>query len=168
MKRLWRRVPRRIRELWWDLYEGIRSLIYWFPVIWRDRNWDHRFLLIVLRHKLAAIGSMYWFQEPSEDGDEDEILMDIKIAYDALTRLINDVHETEFYRRHEQKWGQPRFKLNDKGMMELDNPSVVTEQEHQEYREDLLDGWVRVHKQQEADLACVFSILEENLTSWTV
>lgn len=53
-KRIW---------LWWDmdgryyhkyLKEGIKNIVYWFPVIWKDRNWDKDFIYIMLQHKLKA------------------------------------------------------------------------------------------------------------------
>jgi hypothetical protein len=34
--------------------EGVKNLWYWFPVIWKDRNWDDHFIFEVLKHKLKA------------------------------------------------------------------------------------------------------------------
>jgi hypothetical protein len=39
--------PKHIRE-------GITKLIYWFPVIWKDKDWDHVFIYNILEHKLKA------------------------------------------------------------------------------------------------------------------
>jgi hypothetical protein len=49
--------------LWWrfdgryyhnDLIRGIKKLWYWFPVIWKDRDYDDHFIFEVLKHKLKA------------------------------------------------------------------------------------------------------------------
>jgi len=49
--------------LWWRhdgryyhkyLKHGVKNLWYWFPIIWKDRNWDHHFIFKVLKHKLKA------------------------------------------------------------------------------------------------------------------
>ena len=49
--------------LWWDFdgrylhlqfKRGIKNLIYWLPVIWKDRNWDDHYIFEVLKHKLKA------------------------------------------------------------------------------------------------------------------
>jgi hypothetical protein len=49
--------------LWWRydgkyyykfLREGIRNIIYWFPIIWKDRNWDSSYIFTMLQHKLKA------------------------------------------------------------------------------------------------------------------
>jgi hypothetical protein len=49
--------------LWWDndgkyyhkyAKQGIKNLIYWFPIIWKDRNWDDHYIFEILQHKLVA------------------------------------------------------------------------------------------------------------------
>ena len=49
--------------LWWYhdgqyyhkyLKQGIKNLWYWFPVIWKDRNWDDHYIFEVLKHKLKS------------------------------------------------------------------------------------------------------------------
>ena len=49
--------------LWWYhdgkyyhkyLKQGIKNVIYWFPIIWKDRNWDGHYIFEVLKHKLKA------------------------------------------------------------------------------------------------------------------
>jgi len=50
-------------SLWWRydgryyhkfLREGIKNIIYWFPIIWKDRHWDHDYIFRILQHKLKA------------------------------------------------------------------------------------------------------------------
>jgi len=50
-------------QLWWnhegrylhkEIKWGIQNLIYWFPIIWKDRNWDGHYIFDVLKHKLKA------------------------------------------------------------------------------------------------------------------
>jgi hypothetical protein len=49
--------------LWWNhdgkyyhkyFIQGIKNLWYWFPVIWKDRDWDDHYIFDVLKHKLKA------------------------------------------------------------------------------------------------------------------
>lgn len=35
-----------------NFYTGIRNLIKWFPVIWKDRDWDHHYIYHILDFKL--------------------------------------------------------------------------------------------------------------------
>jgi len=47
--------------LWWrfegkyyhkNLYRGVKNLIKWFSVVWKDRDWDHTYIYEILRFKL--------------------------------------------------------------------------------------------------------------------
>ena len=49
--------------IWWEhdgrfyhkyLKHGIKNIIYWFPIIWKDRNWDSHYIFDILKHKLKA------------------------------------------------------------------------------------------------------------------
>jgi hypothetical protein len=49
--------------LWWEhdgkyyhkyFKQGIKNIWYWFPIIWKDRNWDDHYIFEVLKHKLKA------------------------------------------------------------------------------------------------------------------
>lgn len=35
-----------------EFIEGVKNLIKWFPVIWKNRDWDHTFIYDVLQFKL--------------------------------------------------------------------------------------------------------------------
>ena len=35
--------------------QGIKNLIYWFPIIWKDRDYDHAFIEYMLEHKYKAM-----------------------------------------------------------------------------------------------------------------
>ena len=49
--------------LWWSMdgkyyhkyfIQGVKNIIYWFPIIWKDRNWDGHYIFEILKHKLKA------------------------------------------------------------------------------------------------------------------
>ena len=49
--------------LWWAhdgkyyhkyFKQGVKNLWYWFPVIWKDRDWDGHYIFEILQHKLEA------------------------------------------------------------------------------------------------------------------
>lgn len=42
-------------KIYHNIVEGLRSLFYWLPVIWKDRNWDYQFTLNVLEHSLRRL-----------------------------------------------------------------------------------------------------------------
>ena len=49
--------------LWWEhdgkyyhkyFKQGIKNIWYWFPIIWKDRDWDGHYIFEILQHKLVA------------------------------------------------------------------------------------------------------------------
>lgn len=37
------------------MFKGIKNLLYWLPVIWKDRDYDYGFLLKIMHHKMKAM-----------------------------------------------------------------------------------------------------------------
>ena len=35
-----------------NIIQGLKNLLYWFPVIWKDNNFDPHFIYEILKHKL--------------------------------------------------------------------------------------------------------------------
>jgi hypothetical protein len=49
--------------LWWEhdgkyyhkyFIQGVKNIVYWFPIIWKDRNWDGHYIYEIMKHKLKA------------------------------------------------------------------------------------------------------------------
>lgn len=58
-------IVRKLRRisLWWNhagkymhlnFIRGIKNIIYWLPIIWKDRNWDDHYIFEIMMHKLKA------------------------------------------------------------------------------------------------------------------
>lgn len=95
--------------LWRDFKTGVKNTIYWLPIIWKDRNWDHRYIYTILQHKLKAqskyIGGRDYHVTSKRDS---EIMM-------TCVRLIDKVGEgfytSEYQDYHKDKhWFTPAEK----------------------------------------------------------
>lgn len=76
--------------LWRDFKIGVKNIIYWLPIIWKDRNWDHRYIYTILQHKLKAQSKYIGDRGNHISAERDaEIMM-------SCVRLIDKVGE-EFY-----------------------------------------------------------------------
>ena len=76
--------------LWRDFKTGVKNIIYWLPVIWKDRNWDYRYIYTILQHKLKAQSKYIGDRGIHVSAERDaEIMM-------TCVRLIDKVGE-EFY-----------------------------------------------------------------------
>jgi len=102
-------------RLWWEhdgrylikeFIRGVKSIRYWFPIIWKDRNWDSSYIFTILSHKLKAqskyIGSRDIHVSAKRDA---EVMM-------ACVRLIEKVQDEwycmEYMDYHKTKnWFEP-------------------------------------------------------------
>lgn len=62
-KKLWIIKKLEIIPSWWNregkyyhkmFITSVRNLIYWFPIIWKDRNWDSHYIFEIMAHKIKA------------------------------------------------------------------------------------------------------------------
>jgi len=85
---------------------GVKNLIYWFPVIWKDRNWDSSFIFEILSHKLKAqskyIGKRDFHVTAKRDAE-------VMMTCVRLIKLVRDEHYQMEYMdyRKAKYWFQP-------------------------------------------------------------
>ncbi len=102
-------------SLWWEfdgqyypkyIKQGIKNIIYWFPIIWKDRNWDHGYIFTILRHKLISHNeciSKYNLHERSQQ-DARRITLCIKL----IDKIQDDYYNMEHMDYHKNKhWFEP-------------------------------------------------------------
>jgi hypothetical protein len=88
------------------LYRGVKNLIKWFPVVWKDRDWDHRYIFDILEHKLKS--------QAKYIGDRDIHVSAKRDAEIMLTcvRLMERVRD-EFYQMEYQDYHQTEYWFED-------------------------------------------------------
>ena len=67
---------------------GVKNLIHWFPVIWKNREYDHGYFLLILATKLELMEE--YFRTKSHCMDGDKQANDVKYAILLINRLIKD------------------------------------------------------------------------------
>lgn len=155
--------PRQIRQ-------GFQSLFLWLPVIWKDRNWDHIYIYIVLRHKLHLTEQLIRHHghhtKHVQDADK------IKLCINLLDRLTNDEYHNIAFKNHYKKWGEPEFNWKDSkshpGYSELDinYPKVKTDNENGIERKDFKRCSHHEAKLREQDLDLLFKLIRKNIQTW--
>ena len=161
---------RKIKSGWYNLKNGIESLIVWFPVIWKDRQWDHVYIYQILRHKLHLTEDLirnYGVHTKNiQDADK------IKVCVNLLDRLINDEYCDSAYKTHEDRWGVLTWKSD-----ELDNesetdhcllqyPNVKTPQDKEREVKDFRRAAKHETMLREQDLGYLFTLMRKHIQSW--
>ena len=172
-------------KLWWrfegryyhrNFIQGIKNLWNWFPVIWKDRDWDQYFIYEVLIHKLEKqanyIEQREWHTEAKRDAE--------KMRLCALLARIQqeDLYSTEYLDYLDQDF---EFVPTDETEEYFTMESTTT-------RDDLVDYLYKyrhqyklidkadkdnhqiaieiAHNNQERSRKLLFKIMEENIERW--
>jgi hypothetical protein len=90
-------------SLWWRhdgryyhkyLREGIANIIYWFPIIWKDRNWDQGYIFDILQHKLKAQSKYIGGEDRHTRAQYDAQRMNLCV--NLIQKLHDDFYEMEY------------------------------------------------------------------------
>lgn len=75
------------------LYQGIRNLIIWFPIIWKDRQWNDVFIYILLEKKFKLMSNMQ--RKYGNSTKHNEIADQLQWASALCSRILNESYLQE-------------------------------------------------------------------------
>jgi hypothetical protein len=149
---------------------GIENLIKWFPVIWKDRQWDHTFIYRILRHKLHLTEQFIRHNGIHANNVKDADRM--KICVLLLDRLINDIHFEMAFKAFHKKWGYSDWKFekdeNNKGSSRLifEYSTVKTKEDKMLHRKEFKRACDYEDFLKERDLEYLFSTMRKYIQGW--
>ena len=102
-------------DIWWrhegqyipsNFLDGIQNLRYWFPVIWKDRNFDHQYIFDILSHKLKAQSECIGGRDIHINAKRDaEIMM---TCVRLIEKVSSEWYSMEYMDYHKTKhWFEP-------------------------------------------------------------
>ena len=78
-----------------DIIKGIKNLWKWLPLVWKDRDWDHHFILETLKFKIVNTANYIKSHDRYVGADRDyEVMM-------TCVRLIEKIQEEDY----DGEWG---------------------------------------------------------------
>lgn len=90
------------------MIQGLRSVWYWLPIIWRDRPWDYVYLLKIWKHKIEQMEAATpdWLHVNAE-----EIAEEMRQTIGLIDDLISDRAEMDAAKRHEEIFGKSKHEF---------------------------------------------------------
>jgi hypothetical protein len=118
--------------LWWHhdgkyyhkyFKQGVKNIIYWFPIIWKDRNWDDGYIFNILKHKLKAqakyIGDRDFHTRAQQDARR------MRLCVKLIEKVQEEDYAMEYMDYHKDRvWFTP---CEDREGSSLYNSEVVNE-----------------------------------------
>ena len=80
-----------IKSTWSCIVRGVKNLIFWFPIIFNDAQWDNHYLEVILLKKLKAMEKHYRKEQTYlVEKDRLSTLYELQDVIVVLERLIED------------------------------------------------------------------------------
>ena len=180
-------------RLWWkfdgrymhrDFIHGVKNLFYWFSIIWKDRNWDHSFILQMLAHKLKAqakyIGDRNFHTTAKRDA---EIML---TCVRLIEKLDSGYYELEYFDYHESDLRfEPTCESSDLIEVKINQISEKLDEYFAKYpliykRVMNGEGWLKIedkndkhriascisHMNHDRAKKLLFKLMERNIEGW--
>lgn len=81
-----------------DFVHGIKNLVRWFPIIWKDRDWDAHYINSMLKQKLVFMAD--YFDKSRLVVDNETMVKQIEFTIRVLDRITADDYIHPAYRKH--------------------------------------------------------------------
>lgn len=104
---IFKKIFDRLETYYYNTYYGIRNLIKWFPVVWKDRDWDEIYFYRINAFKLKQMEKLFE-SDYCHILDSERYAKQIKIARVAMDRLsANDYDINNYYsNRSDELFGE--------------------------------------------------------------
>lgn len=96
--------------LWWEhdgryyhkyLKQGVKNIIYWFPIIWKDRHWDSHYIFDILKHKLKAQANYIGSNDRHTRAQQDARRM--RLCIKLIEKIQDDEYSAEYIDYHKDR-----------------------------------------------------------------
>ena len=182
--------------LWWHhdgrfyhkyFKQGVKNIIYWFPIIWKDRNWDSHYIFEILQHKLKAqakyIGDRDFHTRAQLDARRMRLCVKLikKVQDEDYTMEYMDYHKDrvwfapfgdgeDLYKYNsEEVWEKydelfKKYKLIYQKVLKGEGPFILDGRDDSEMKRIIAMNICHINQQRAHNL--LFKILNENILYW--
>lgn len=137
-----------------NFFKGIKNLIVWFPIIWKDRDFDYIYLLIIMRKKLELMEHLFKYDSYKLNSKKDAEEIEQCINY--LNNIINDDYH-DIFDGFYKKWGEP-------GLFDYHQKSNY--ENHDEYIKEFKECCEKERQLLENDVNELFENMRKNILKW--
>jgi hypothetical protein len=144
-------------------FSQIQKLIYWFPVIWKDQDWDQYYFMILLRHKLVTMRKFF-----ASDHAQTEDAKDHAVVIDDIIELIEKINNQDYHNHDLFKLEFPNYVERDLLDCFIESPdhpgwmqfeSGMTQEQGKFFSQcSMMD-----YEEEKADYDRIFDLLKDNI-----
>ena len=151
---------------------GISNVIRWMPLIWKDRDWDHHFIMEPLIFKLKK--HIEYLEKYSHVECAPKQIQTMSECLELLIKVHDEwtYYEADSHDKHELKWGKSDFytvECEDRPgswrLMDRNEERYTEEEVKQKNKEFIISTKIAQQKRQR-DFEEAMEIFVKNFDSW--
>jgi hypothetical protein len=97
-----------------DIWRGIVNLWTWLPIIWKDRDWDHSYLLKIVKKKIDRMHD-YHAKRLTFVGSE-RVVEKMKLVSSLIEKVESEYYGSEYF---DEKYYQCEMVVNEDGSLDV-------------------------------------------------
>jgi len=142
---------------------GIQNLIKWFPVVWKDRDWDQHFIYKILHFKLSRMEK--YQREYGMSTISNDIADQIKLCVNLLDRITKHDYIDNAFLFHNRKWGELNLDFKQNGLF-YNVEKANTEEEKKIENKARMRLYKHVDYLEEQDKDMLFNNMKKYINGW--
>lgn len=167
-----------------QFFKRIRNLYRWFPIIWKDQDWDDWYIFEILKFKIRNQADYIGYHDRHMRAKRDAEIM--YTCYRLMDDVQNEFYSSEYFDYYEQELkfidseSHPGMYEMDLGEIKRDNLNTYFAKYPRIYKQ-VVEGKIKTpfktdtkqgiaiamgHVNQERAHKLLFKILEQNITRW--
>lgn len=169
----------KLEDLWWnsvgyrlkELKTSIKNVIRWFPIIWKDRDWDDSYIFTILKQKLYFTAQLH-IKNKRYVGWEREVEL-MTLAIKLIDFVTNEHYEDVAWNFMTSKYGESKWsfkKIEGKehlSEMIFKYPKIEDGTYTQvEYDKDFRETHNEANTKHRKARKLLFRILDEHIERW--
>jgi len=150
-------------------YESVKNVIRWFPIIYKDRDWDPEYLFKILKFKLGNMEK--YFRKYGHGVDSDVDADEMHKCVLLLERIMKNEYYDNASKNYDKKWGESDYSFEDimNGQLKKLNivyPNVKTEQDEVKRKKEQKELWEKEDMMKEQDMDLLFKSIRRKILGW--
>ena len=82
--------------------QGVKNLIRWFPIVWKDRDWDHHYIWQVMKFKISNQAEYIGTKDRHMSAKRDAEIM--RLCVTLMDKVQNEYYSSEYMDYHKSRY----------------------------------------------------------------
>lgn len=160
----------KIYSLFLQFFNRAIRTIQYFPIIWKNEDWDYTYIYDLMAYKLKRI-EKYLKNDTICVGSQRQSRQ-VKICRILLERLLEDNYCEQEWKKHEEKWGELKNKNGKKYKSSVEvifyRDKCRTEEDKNLERKESDYLWNKEEEMRKGDLEMFWRIFKKYHRHWWV